>query len=209
MSQQEFVPRSQDQQSDGQDAVNDEEEIYQPQYPYHWSGTFKKESGPRDEPPSSYAEPGLPRGYSAQGDATRAGQQKSTPNAAGQQWARNRGWGAGQPWSSNGDAFEQGYRPYSSSNSWQGGQGQWNVPPWARPQPRRRGSMGWVVILLVFVMFMIRPLTLLLAGIGIGIFGIILPIIMIVIMLSILRFILRAAFWPGRYRRFGRGPFWW
>jgi len=204
MSQQEFVPRSQ---SDGQDALNEEDEIYQPQYPYHWSGKLNKESGPRDEPPSSYSEPEIQRGYQAQDHASNARQQNNRTSNA---WSRNRGWGAGQQFSSNGDAFEQGYRPYNNYNTGQGGQ--WNVPPWARPQPRKRGSMGWLFII-ILLFFMIRPIFalfgLVLAGIGVTIFGILLPIILILVMLSIFRLVLRTAFWPGRYRRFRRGPFWW
>ena len=207
MSQQEFVPRSE---SDGQDALNDEDEIYQPQYPYHWSGKLNKEGGPRDEPPSSYAEPTMQRGYQAQDYRSTANQQNNATNNAGQQWSGNRNQGAGRQFGPDGDAFEQGYRPYNAYNTGQGRQGgQWNVPPWARPQPRKRGSLGWLFILIFLALFLIRPITLLLAGIGIGIFGIFLPIIMVLVMLSILRFILRAAFWPGRYRRFRRGPFWW
>ena len=217
MSQQEFVPRSQDQQSDGQEGratsaqplQNDEDEIYQPQYPYHWSGKLNKEGGPRDEPPSSYAEPTMQRGYQAQDYASSA-QQNSAANSTSQQWSGNRGQGARRQFGPDGDAFEKGYRPYNSSG--QGGQGQWNVPPWARPQPRRRGSMGWLFII-IFLFFMIRPIFalfgLVLAGVGVAIFGIVLPIILILMILSILRLVFRTAFWPGRYRRFRRGPFWW
>ena len=215
MSQQEFVPRPQ---SDGQDALNDEDEIYQPQYPYHWSGKLNKEGGPRDEPPSSYGEPTIQRGYQAQDSASTAKQQNSAPNtnSPGQQWSGSRSRGAGRQFGPDGDAFEQGYRPYNSYNTGQGGQG---VPPWARPQPRRRGSMGWIFIV-IFAFFMIRPIFglfgLLFAGIGVTVFAIVLPIILLLMMLSILRFILRSALWPGRYRRgpgsyWNRrgGPFWW
>src|SRR5436305_12850021 len=103
MSQQEFVPRSQ---SDGQDALNDEDEIYQPQYPYHWSGKLKKEGGPRDEPPSSYTESTMQRGYQAQDYASTAKQQNSTTNNADQQWSGGRKQGAGRQFSPDGDALE-------------------------------------------------------------------------------------------------------
>ena len=214
MSQQEFVPRSQ---SGGQDALNDEDEIYQPQYPYHWSGKLDKAGAPRDEPPSSYAEPEMQRGYQAQDYASAAKQQNSATNNAGQQWPGNQGRGARQQFAPDGDAFEQGYRPYNRYNVGQGGQGgQGGVPPWARPQSQRRGSFGWI-FLLIFLLFMIRPIGLLLGGlgalVGISFFAIVLPIILILLMLSIFRLVLRSAFWPGRYRRGGgrywnrRGPF--
>lgn len=92
------------------------------------------------------------------------------------------------------------------------------MPPWARPQSHKRGSFGWVFFL-IFLLFMIRPIGLLLGGlgalVGVTFFAIVLPIIFILVMLSIFRLILRAAFWPGRYRRGAgrnwnrRGPFWW
>jgi len=213
MSQQEFVPRSQ---SDGQDALNDEDEIYQPQYPYHWSGKLNKEGGPRDEPPSSYAEPTMQRGYQAQDYTSTAKQQNNATNNAGQQWSGKQNRGAGRQFGPDGDAFEQGYRPYNTYNTGQGGQGgQGNVPPWARPQPRKRGSMGWLFII-IFLFFMIRPILLLFAGFGIAFFAVVLPIILILVMMSIFRLVLRTALWPGRYRRgpgsyWNRrgGPFWW
>src|SRR5207302_8183046 len=131
MSQQEFVPRSQ---SNGQDALNDEDEIYQPQYPYHWSGKLDKEAAPRDEPPSSYAEPTLQRGYQAQDYSSAASQQNSTTNNAGQQWPGSQNRGARQQFAPDGDAFEHGYNV--------GQAGQRGVPPWARPQFHKRGSFG-------------------------------------------------------------------
>jgi len=103
MSQQEFVPRSQ---SNGQDALNDEDEIVQPHYPYHWSGKLNKEGGPRDEPPSSYAEPTMQRGYQAQDYTSTPKQQNSTPNSAGQQWSGNQNRGPRRQFSPDGDAFE-------------------------------------------------------------------------------------------------------
>ena len=209
MSEQEFVPRSG---SDEQDALNDEDEIYQPQYPYHWSGQINQEGGPRDEPPSSYAEPTIQYGYRAQDYASTARQQNNTTNNTSQQWSSNRSQGAGRQYGPDGDAFEQGYRPnntYSTYNSGQGGQwGQWNTPPWARPQPRRRGSMGWL-FLIIFLFFILRPMFLLFAGLGVAFLGVVVPILLFLLVLSIFRFVLRAAFWPGRSRRFRRGPFWW
>ncbi len=225
MSQQEFVPRSVGAQPGarpGQDALNDENEIYQPQYPYHWSGKLNNEGAPRDEPPSSYAEPTMQRGYQAQDYTTTPKQQNSVPNNGGQQSSRNQNRSSGWQFSPDGDAFEQGYRPYNTYNTGQNGQrGQWNVPPWARPQPRKRGSMGWLFIV-IFLFFMLKPILavfgLLLGGlgalVGVTIFALALPIILILMMLSIFGFILRSAFSAGRYRRGGtywnrRGPFWW
>ena len=60
MSQQEFVSPSQSQQSQEEHAFNDEE-AYNPQHPYSWSSN--KAGVPRDEPPSSYDEPMVQRGY--------------------------------------------------------------------------------------------------------------------------------------------------
>lgn len=64
MSQQEFEPRRQ----------QSNEEIYQPQYPYAWSGQSQQEGMPRDEPPLN---------YSAQQDQYNASGQAQVP-----WWAR-------------------------------------------------------------------------------------------------------------------------
>ncbi|HVB73939.1 MAG TPA: hypothetical protein VNE38_10315 [Ktedonobacteraceae bacterium] len=164
MSQQEFAPGPQSQKPEGED------EIYQPQYPYSWSGN-RDEAAPRDEPPSSYEynTAAMEQGYQAQDSA---GQQQVMANPYEYQQ------GAGQipppyqydPYSSDGDAYqqgygpsqgtynannagEQGYSPYNSPyNNAQNNQGQ-GVPPWARPQRQNYGPFrfGWIIFVLIFL----------------------------------------------------------
>ena len=86
-----------------------EDEIHQPQYPYSWSGKINKEGVPRDEPPSSYDATVMQQGYQAQ-----------TPNTSNvfqlsQQAQVNRQYQYIPP-AGDGDAYEQGYRPYRNTN---------------------------------------------------------------------------------------------
>src|SRR5437016_12897311 len=116
MSQQEFEMGSQ---SNQQNSSNEEDEIHQPQYPYSWSGKINKEGVPRDEPPSSYDATVMQQGYQAQAP--------NSTNTPGQQAQANRRYQYIPP-AGDGDAYEQGYRPYNSYNRNQSGQGP-GVPP--------------------------------------------------------------------------------
>ena len=105
MSQQEFEMGSQ---SNQQNSSNEEDEIHQPQYPYSWSGKINPEGVPRDEPPSSYDATVMQQGYQAQ-----------TPNTAnfpGSQQAQVSSQYQYIPPAGDGDAYEQGYRPYNTYN---------------------------------------------------------------------------------------------
>jgi hypothetical protein len=186
MSQQEFVPESQAQQSRRKHALNDDE-LYHPQYPYNWSPN--KAGAPRDEPPSSYDEPMIQRGYQAQNDA--AGTKRRA-------WAPyERSAPQRQRFSPDGDAYEQGYRSYNV------------VPPWARVQPRKK-NVARLVLLIVLGLILIKPILVLLAFllvavasiVGLTFLAIVLPLILVVGIVTILLFILRVAFWqnPRRYR---------
>jgi hypothetical protein len=138
MSQQEFEMGSQ---SNQQNSSNEEEEIHQPQYPYSWSGKINKEGVPRDEPPSSYDATVIQQGYQAQ-----------TPNATntpGQQ-AQVSSQNQYIPPAGDGDAYEQGYRPYTTYKNNQSARGP-GVPPWARPQQHPRDPVRFAFILLVLL----------------------------------------------------------
>jgi len=134
MSQQEF---EMGQQASQQNSSNEEDEIHQPQYPYSWSGKLNKEGVPRDEPPSSYDASVMQQGYRAQ-----------TPNSAKAPTKQAQVNKQHQyiPPAGDGDAFEQGYRPY---RNW-GTQGQ-GVPPWARAQRNRRAPARFAFIIFVLV----------------------------------------------------------
>ena len=166
MSQQEFVPRQQ--QSENED------EIVEPQYPYSWSGNLNSEAVPRDEPPSSYEyDAPMQQGYQAQdGQMSEVSDYEYTQSAPQQQimpfrlpepQARTQSVGSlgsrnedpappyqNNPYSNDGDAYEQGYRPYSGYNAQQNSQG---VPPWARPQahPRRPFRFGYILFILIMI----------------------------------------------------------
>ncbi len=222
MSQQEFVPGSQ---SQDQQPVNEDEEIYYPQYPYHWSGKLNKEGGPRDEPPSSYDAAMMQQGYQAQ-DTISSTSRGSTANASGQQ--PQQGQQAASRYQSNasdsdGDAYEQGYGPYNSYNARRSNTGQ-GVPPWARPQQQQRNPLrfGYIILILILIGFLQGIFGhggFFIGAIG-DIFGLIigailLPIVLLLVLFLIFARIVRRAFWPGRWygRRQGRywyrrGPWW-
>jgi hypothetical protein len=139
MSQQEFEMGSQ---SNQQNSSNEEDEIHKPQYPYSWSGKINPEGVPRDEPPSSYDATVMQQAYPAQ-----------TPNATnvpGSQQAQVSSRHQYIPPAGDGDAYEQGYRPYNAYNSAQSSQGQ-GVPPWARPQHHQRNPVRFAFIILVLL----------------------------------------------------------
>src|SRR5438105_586988 len=119
MSQQEFAP-----QSYGQEPGSGEEEIYQPQYPYSWSGKLDREAGPRDEPPSSYAGPAMQHGYRSQDHSASHTNHSNTQSQQRQKQQQQRYY------SPDGDAFEHGYRPYNRYNTYNTHNTGWQgVPP--------------------------------------------------------------------------------
>lgn len=133
MSQQEFEMGSQ---SNQQNSSNEEDEIHLPQYPYSWSGKINKEGVPRDEPPSSYDATVMQQGYRAQ--------TPNIPNVPSQQAQVNQQYRYIPP-TGDGDAYEQGYRPYRNQSA-QGG-----VPPWARPQEHSHNLVRFALIILVLL----------------------------------------------------------
>jgi hypothetical protein len=198
MSQQEFVPGQQGQ-------SENEEEIYEPQYPYSWSGNSSNEGVPRDEPPSSYE---YEAGYQAQDAYSNvsptldAANDYTQPALQTQQTLQTP-----QPYQYNqydGDAYEQGYAPYNNSNATQN-QG---VPPWARPQPQGRSPFRFGSILLVLILISV------LSSLGHGyffyggghliewFFGMLFfPLFILMMILSSIR--------RGGRRRYRRGPWGW
>jgi hypothetical protein len=156
MSQQEFVSPSQSQQSQEEDEFNDDE-TYSPQHPYYWLPN--KAGVPRDEPPSSYDEPMVQRGYQAQGRTTDTKDQASTTRrgTGGKQAQR-------QQFSPDGDAYERRYRMYPQYNA------RPNVPPWARSQPQQK-NVARLVLLIVLGLMLIGPILHLLAGLLILVIG--------------------------------------
>jgi len=190
MSQQEFAPQSQSQQpqepeTEGQHLLSDNE-IYYPQHPYYWSKGKDKAGMPRDEPPSSYDESVMQRGYQAQ---DYAGGTQHTGGTAGSQ----SGWR--QQLSPDGDAYEQGYRVHNRYNAWR------TVPPWAMPQPQKKNVVR-LALLILLGLLLIKPILilmgLLIAVIGLTILAIVLPIIIAVGVVSIVLIALRVAFWQRR-----------
>lgn len=225
MSQQEFVPESQSQVHD----TFNEGEVYYPRAPYSWSGKLENEATPRDEPPSSYGEPRVQQSYQAQtnggkNDASRANQSASGANSHySQAWQR--------PGRTNGNmnGYQRGYGPYSSYTKGQGtsgGLGQ-SVPPWARPQQHRRGPLRFGSILLILVTIALIQGLVTGAGSFIGVTGdflgaivglllfvLVVPVIILVVFSGLLLRMVRAG---GLYRRrsqgyrrqWPHGPYWW
>lgn len=201
MSQQEFAPQSQ---SYGQDSESGEEEIYQPHYPYSWSGKLDTATGPRDEPPSSYAEPTIQQGYQAQ-DYAASRQQQETYTYHSSTQSQQHQTQQQRYYSPDGDAFEHSYQPYNRYNTVRQGV----LPPWARPQRHRRGSGKWILFL-VLGLFFIKPmlalLGILLAFAGVAVLTLVLPLLLLIGLIGVFRL----AFWPGRSHsrgwRYRRGP---
>jgi len=162
MSQQEFVPQSQ---QGSQAGRNDNIHTL-----YYWPTKSKTGAMPKTDHPSSYEEPIPPYNYQAQ----------------------DRG-------------YEQGAtRSYNSMQ-----QPQWQqVPPWARPQRQNKGVLRWIV-LIVLGLLLIKPLlilaTIILAGTGIVLLIVLLPILLsfgILLALAVTVLIVLAAL--GMPLRFGR-----
>jgi hypothetical protein len=160
VSQQEFAPGPQSQEPEHED------EIYQPQYPYSWSGKQDAKAAPRDEPPSTYEynPDAMLQGYQAQDIASQQPQAGANPYeyqvpAEAQtppEYQYN-------PYSSESSPYEQGYNPYNNPQvtpgpdfnpyiSTQSNQNQ-GVPQWARPQSNQpRGfRFGWIILVLIFL----------------------------------------------------------
>jgi len=205
MSQQEFEMGSQ---SNQQNSSNEEDEIHQPQYPYSWSGKINPEGVPRDEPPSSYDATVMQQGYQAQ--------TPNTTNAPGSQQAKASSQYQYIPPAGDGDAYEQGYRPYNPYNQRAQGQG---VPPWARPQQHPRNPVRFAFIILVLLsvgvlMAIFGSMGSVLGFIGSTIGALILALLFIIFVPLLILFVIfgvifrilrprRARYW---YRR--RGPWW-
>ena len=202
MSQQEFEMEPQ---SSQQNSSNEEDEIHQPQYPYSWSGKISKEGVPRDEPPSSYDATVRQQGYQAQ--------TPNTTNISGQQEQVNRQYQYIPP-AGDGDAYEQGYRPYRNRSSQGPG-----VPPWARPKQHPRDPVRFAFIILVLLgvgmlMAIFGSLGPVLGFLGETIGAIILVLLLIIFVPLLILFVIfgvifrmlrprRSRYW---YRR--RGPWW-
>ena len=207
MSQQEFEKGSQ---SNQQNSSNEEEEIHQPQYPYSWSGKINPERVPRDEPPSSYDATVMQQGYQAQ-TPKNANVPGSSQAQVGSQYEYIAPGG-------DGDAYEQGYRPYNAYNRARTGQGP-GVPPWARPQPHPRDPVRFAFIILVLLGVGILMAIFGSVGSWLGVFGaifgaIILLILFVILVPLLILFVLFGVifrmFRPrrARYRYRRRGPWW-
>jgi hypothetical protein len=199
MGQQEFEMGSQ---SNQQNSSNEEDEIHQPQYPYSWSGKINPEGVPRDEPPSSYDATVMQQGYRAQ--------TPNSTNAPGSQQAKVGSQYQYIPPAGDGDAYEQGYRPYNAYNSNQSGQGP-GVPPWARPQQHQRNPVRFAFI--IFVLLGVGVLMTILGSVGslfafflAMLFIILLPLLILLVIFGVIFRMVRprrARYW---YRR--RGSWW-
>ena len=207
MSQQEFEMGSQSKQ---QNSSNEEDEIHQPQYPYSWSGKINPEGDPRDEPPSSYDATIMQQGYQAQTPHA-----KNVPGSPQAQVSSQREYIAP---GDDGDAYEQGYRPYNAYNRAKSGQGQ-SVPPWARPQQHQRNPVRFAFIILVllgvaFLMAIFGSMGSMMGFVG-GVIGtIILAILFIMLVPLLILFVIFGVIFrmfrprPGRYWYWRRGPWW-
>ena len=209
MSQQEFVPRSQ------QNQPENEEEIYTPQHPYSWTGKSKSEAEPRDEPPSSYE---YEAGYQAQDTYDQNAYENEAPfdpansytplAEQGQQVQQQQRYQ--NPYDANAygqNTYGQDYSAYNNYKAAQNNSYQ-NVPPYARPQ-RQSGGSPWRFssILLRHVLITIfssvgRDFFFFGGGHFIDwIFGMFFPFFIVLLIFNGIR--------RGGRRRFRRGPWGW
>jgi hypothetical protein len=194
MSQQEFVPQQ------GSERLGGDVEIYQHLYKAPKSGSV-----PKEEHPSTF-EASMPAySYHAQ-DATsqRSYDPVSTahPHETDERARRYRR----RRFSPDGDALENGYRPYEQRQRMH-----YAAPSWARPQ-RHNGPhlLRWIVLITLGII-LLKPLLILLgalflAGVGVVALIILIPLIVIGAVLfgafaiALLGLLLGRAVWRGGWR---------
>ena len=167
MSQQEFVPQ------EGSERLGGDVEIYQHLYKAPKGGNVLKE-----EHPSTF-EASMPTySYSAQDAVAQRSYDPASTAHAHETDERARRYRR-RHFSPDGDALENGYRPYEQRQRMQ-----YSVPSWARPQRHNRPhTLRWIV-LIVLGIILLKPLlillgALLLAGVGVLALVILIPLIMI------------------------------
>ena len=204
-----------------QPAADDERE--QPPQFYYKAARKDGKVGPKEEPPVNYDEPMIESqpwsdyqgGYAARDNAPFTSPR--TGGAPGGNGSSARGQWQQQQFRSgvDGDAYESQYRANSARN-----QSQW-VPPWAKPQPRQRGFVRFLALIILALLLM-GPLLHLLAT-AFLVIGIIFAVVFLFILVAafgLLFMLVRALmgrpgrrwrtspFWMG-YRPRQRGPWWW
>jgi hypothetical protein len=194
VSQQQLVPEPQDGSNTN---AQENEEIYQRPY----KSAHARNAMPKEEHPSTFEEIIPPYSYRAQDRVTRntpdsaSGAHFHETNARERQSRRRR-------FSPDGDALENGYRPYQQQQYSQ-------VPPWARPQQHSH-FLRWL-ILIGLAIVLIKPLLVLIgalffAGMAILAFIILIPLIVLGAMLlagfvlAILGIVLGRAVWRSIWR---------
>ena len=194
MSQQEFAhePQGQSEQS------SEREEIYA--QPYYWSTKPKSGGILKDEHPSTFEESIPPYSYPAQDSAGYRQQRDNIVDSEPAQKQRQQ-----QQFSPDGDAFEQGYRPYAQYNRWR------QVPPWAQPQRHQGRRILRVIVLIILGLILIKPLLaligiLLVGAVGIALFAILIALLVAFIVAVVALVVMTALGIPiGRGRRRWRG----
>ena len=172
MSQQQLVPEPQDESANGS---QENEEIDRHLYK---SAHTRSSDKPKDEHPSTFEETIPPYSYHAQ---DRVAQNPADPahsahfhetNARERQARRRR-------FSPDGDALENGYRPYQQQYS--------QVPSWARPQRQRNSHFLRWLVLVIMAILLIKPLLALIGGLflaGLTVF-ILIPLIVLGVLLLV------------------------
>jgi hypothetical protein len=192
MSQQQFVPQ------EGSERLSGDEEIYQQYFKAPKNGNILKE-----EHPSTF-EASIPAySYRAQDAAAQRSYDTATtahPHETDERARRSRR----RRFSPDGDALENGYRPYQQRMQYQ-------APSWARPQRHNRPhTLRWIV-LIVLGIILIKPLLILLGALlltGLGVLALIILIPLIVIgavlagalMIALFGLLLGRAVWHGGWR---------
>jgi hypothetical protein len=105
----------------------------------------EKREAPKSEHPSTYDESIPPLSYHAQDAVQASSSSPGTQRSAAKKPQKSRqSLNAGN--SSDADAFETTYRPYSQYT------GRWQVPPWARPQQNNAGALRNLILLIMGIL---------------------------------------------------------
>ncbi len=200
MSQQHLVPEPQDG-SERPANAGDNEEIYQQLYK---SAKSKSGDVPKDEHPSTFEASIPPYSYRAQDTTYAHNSADPAYNAHPHEMDTRARQYRRRHFSPDGDALENGYRPYQRQERMQ-----YQVPSWARPQQHNGPHVLRWLVLIVLGIVLIKPLLVIIGALflaGLLAFIILIPLIILGVLiiagvvLAILGIMLGRSIWHGGWR---------
>lgn len=163
MSQQDFVPPFQEPQGKGSKSLK------KSQMRYSRAGKSKTGVMPKEEHPSTFEDTVPPYVYRAQDRPRETQERRHAESVHAREQSQRR-------FTPDGDALENGYRPYTRAASQQ--QRAYQSFSWMRPQRRNPRIWRWVLFI-VLIIVALKALPLLFALLGIIAFTLLLPILLI------------------------------